>query len=291
MILANTLSLAAAASLVAAHGYVHKSRLETNTFQAGMSTKASRFLIPFLLRLICLFLPLNLDPYTTPQPLRVVRGTKLDSGFIADPTSTDITCSIGADNGNRCCWCNCPDALEHMALGSLRSCPQLHGEMLWGLLFIQRRYGKPWFKIQQDSYVNGVWASDTLAKSNFTYTVKIPSKIAPGNYLLRHENLACTARATLAVLNSTLFVCNLLVCSIPSLPGPHPPILLLDFCYKLLTHVPLIVTGGGSLNPSGLSFPGTYTATDPGIHFNVYLGDAANKAYVPPGGAVYPGLN
>jgi len=38
-------------------------------------------------------------------------------------------------------------------------------------------------KIQQDSYVNGVWASDTLAKSNFTYSVKIPSKIAPGAYV------------------------------------------------------------------------------------------------------------
>lgn len=29
------------------------------------------------------------------KPLRVVRGTKLDSGYIADPTSPDITCSIG----------------------------------------------------------------------------------------------------------------------------------------------------------------------------------------------------
>lgn len=29
------------------------------------------------------------------QPNRVVRATKPDSGFISDPKSTDITCSIG----------------------------------------------------------------------------------------------------------------------------------------------------------------------------------------------------
>ena len=55
----------------------------------------------------------------------------------------------------------------------------------------------------------------------------------------------------------------------------------------------LLVTGGGSLNPSGLSFPGAYSvrkalltlslhannvqANDPGIHFNPYQGEAANK--------------
>ena len=88
--------------------------------------------------------------------------------------------------------------------------------------------------------------------------------------------------------------------------------------------VQLTVTGGGSLAPSGLSFPGAYSAStlivsdrtqltqidqaeDPGIHFNPYQGDAANEvssvragksrsrtdtkqAYIPPGGDVYPGL-
>jgi hypothetical protein len=35
------------------------------------------------------------DGYTTPRPVRIVRATKADSGFISDPSSTDITCSIG----------------------------------------------------------------------------------------------------------------------------------------------------------------------------------------------------
>ncbi|KAF9461772.1 glycoside hydrolase family 61 protein [Collybia nuda] len=209
------------------------------------------------------------DPYTTPQPLRVVRGTKLDSGFISDVTSTDITCSIGnqklppgpisatvaAGATVQMLWNTWPlghfgPVLNYMAKCPTSDCSTFKGDT-----------GTPWFKIQQDSFVNGVWASDTLAKSNFTYTVKIPSKIAAGNYLLRHENLALHGASNVG-------------------GAQFYPV-----C------VQLTVTGGGSLNPSGLGFPGTYKATDPGILFNVYQGDAVNQAYVPPGGAVYPGLN
>jgi cellulase len=35
------------------------------------------------------------DGYTTPRPSRVVRATKPDSGYIADVTSKEITCSVG----------------------------------------------------------------------------------------------------------------------------------------------------------------------------------------------------
>jgi len=79
--------------------------------------------------------------------------------------------------------------------------------------------------------------------------------------------------------------------------------------HLLYNHDISVVTGGGSLAPSGLSFPGAYTvslplslfgtwkltsmakATDPGILFSPYQGDAANAAYKAPGGSVYPGLN
>jgi len=121
--------------------------------------------------------------------------------------------------------------------------------------------GTPWFKIQQNTY-NGVeWPSDTLAKGGFKYTVKIPSKISPGNYILRHENLALHGATNVG-------------------GAQFYPV-----CIQLS------VTGSGTLNPSGLGFPGAYKSNDPGILFNVYQGDAANRAYVPPGGAVYPGLN
>ncbi|KAF4579707.1 Esterase/lipase/thioesterase [Pleurotus pulmonarius] len=207
------------------------------------------------------------DPYTTPQPLRVVRATKPDSGFISDPTSGDITCSIGnsflppgpitatvaAGGTVQMLWNTWPIGHYGPVLNYMAKCP---GDCsVW-----KGDTGTPWFKTQQDVYSNGVWASDVLAQSNFTYTVKIPSNITPGNYLLRHENLALHGGANLG-------------------GAQFYPV-----C------VQLTVTGGGSLNPSGLGFPGAYSATDPGIHFNPYQGEAANQAYVPPGGPVYPGL-
>ncbi|KAF9558633.1 endoglucanase-4 [Agrocybe pediades] len=239
---------AAFISQVAAHGYVPLLRINGKDIPGWDISK---------------------DPYTTPQPLRVVRGTKLDSGFISDVTSTDITCSIGnqklppgpiqatvaAGGTVQVLWNTWPlghfgPVLNYMAKCPTDNCSTFKGDT-----------GSPWFKIQQDAFVNGVWASDTLARSNFTYNVHIPSKIAPGSYLLRHENLALHAAS--------------------SQGGAQ----FYPVCIQLT------VTGGGSLNPSGLSFPGTYKATDPGILFNVYQGDAVNAAYVPPGGPVYPGLN
>ncbi|KAF5325474.1 hypothetical protein D9619_010062 [Psilocybe cf. subviscida] len=212
------------------------------------------------------------------DPLRVVRPTKPDSGFISDPTSKDITCSIGnsklppgpitatvaAGSNVTVQWNTWPIGHYGPVLNYMAKCPS-SGCSTW-----KADTGSPWFKtlthspptqIQQDVYKNSEWASDTLAKSGFKYDVKIPKKIASGDYLLRHENLALHGASNLG-------------------GAQFYPV-----CIQLT------VTNGGSLNPSGLGFPGSYTATDPGILFNPYQGEAANKAYVPPGGAVYAGLN
>ncbi|KAK0194632.1 glycoside hydrolase [Armillaria mellea] len=248
MILSVFLLAAATATGVSAHGYVPLLKIG-NTYIPGWD--------------------ISKDPYTTPQPLRAVRGTKLDSGYIADVTSNDITCSIGnsalppgpistnvtAGQVLRVMWNTWPlghygPVLNYMAKCDTDNCSTFKGDT-----------GSPWFKIQQSVFKNGGWASDTLAKNNYTYDVTIPKNIESGSYLLRHENLALHGGA--------------------SLGGAQ----FYPVCIQLT------VSGGGSLAPSGLSFPGTYTATDPGILFNVYLGDASNEAYVPPGGDIYPGLN
>uniref|UniRef100_A0A8H7XT24 lytic cellulose monooxygenase (C4-dehydrogenating) n=1 Tax=Psilocybe cubensis TaxID=181762 RepID=A0A8H7XT24_PSICU len=209
------------------------------------------------------------DPYTTPQPLRVVRGTKLDSGFITNVTSRDITCSIGnqklppgpiqanisAGGTVQVLWNTWPlghygPVLNYMAKCPTNDCSTFKGDT-----------GSPWFKIQQDVYSNGIWASDILAKNNYTYSVRIPNNISSGSYLLRHENLALHAAS--------------------SQGGPQ----FYPVCIQLT------VTDGRSLNPSGLNFPGAYKATDPGILFNVYRRDAANQESIcSPGGPVYAGL-
>lgn len=43
--------------------------------------------------------------------------------------------------------------------------------------------GSPWFKIQQDTFEGGVWASDVLANNNATYDVIIPKNIQAGSYV------------------------------------------------------------------------------------------------------------
>lgn len=57
------------------------------------------------------------------------------------------------------------------------------------------------FKIDQgglvsDSAVPGTWASDQLIANNNSWTVKIPTSIAPGNYVLRHEIIALHSAGT-----------------------------------------------------------------------------------------------
>lgn len=47
------------------------------------------------------------------------------------------------------------------------------------------------------------------------------------------------------------------------------------------------MSGGGSANPEGVSFPGAYSANDPGILVDIWGNDF--KEYDIPGPAVYSG--
>ncbi|EPS36316.1 hypothetical protein H072_10176 [Dactylellina haptotyla CBS 200.50] len=102
--------------------------------------------------------------------------------------------------------------------------------------------GNVWFKIYQDAPTydsNGTphWA--TLGATSVS--VKIPSCIPAGDYLLRVEFIAVHGSST---LGGAQFYIS---------------------CAQVK------VTGGGSKNPTGLvSFPGAYSATDPGILYNLY---------------------
>lgn len=86
--------------------------------------------------------------------------------------------------------------------------------------------------------------------------VKIPSNLAAGDYLLRAEAIALHAAGSLG--GAQLYMT----------------------CYQLT------VTGGGSVVPSGVLFPGAYKATDPGIEINIYQN---LNSYVAPGPAVIAG--
>ncbi|KAJ5481629.1 hypothetical protein N7475_000441 [Penicillium sp. IBT 31633x] len=119
------------------------------------------------------------------------------------------------------------------------------------------------FKIDEAGLIDGsntpgTWASDKLIAANNSYTVTIPSAIASGNYVLRHEIIALhSAGETNGAQN-------------------YPQCLNLK------------VTGGGSDSPSGTFATELYTATDPGILVSIY--NNLDK-YEIPGPALYTGAS
>ncbi|XXG94299.1 hypothetical protein Hte_000553 [Hypoxylon texense] len=116
-----------------------------------------------------------------------------------------------------------------------------------------------WFKIFELGYDSATktWGNDLLNKNCGKQDVTIPSDIAPGDYLLRAETIALH---TASQAGGAQFYMT---------------------CYQLT------VTGGGSANPTGVKFPGAYSASDPGIKVDIW-GNGFSE-YTIPGPAVYSG--
>ncbi|KAI9815770.1 MAG: hypothetical protein M1827_002166 [Pycnora praestabilis] len=107
-----------------------------------------------------------------------------------------------------------------------------------------------------DSTLPGTWASDQLIANNNSWTVTIPSTIAPGNYVLRHEIIALhSAEDANGAQN-------------------YPQ------CINLQ------VTGNGTDDPAGTLGEALYSSTDPGILVNIYQ---TLSSYIVPGPALYSG--
>jgi hypothetical protein len=99
--------------------------------------------------------------------------------------------------------------------------------------------------------------ANTMTIDKGTVSVTIPKNLPSGDYLLRVEHIALHSAST---VGGAQFYIS---------------------CAQVS------VTGGGSGTPSPLvSFPGAYSATDPGIKVNIYSG---STSYTPPGPAVWTG--
>ncbi|KAF2856826.1 lytic polysaccharide monooxygenase [Plenodomus tracheiphilus IPT5] len=117
--------------------------------------------------------------------------------------------------------------------------------------------GNVWFKIyaEQATIANGQLSWGSLNKG--TVSVTIPKNTPSGDYLLRVEHIALHQASN---AGGAQFYIS---------------------CAQIK------VTGGGSGSPGPLvSFPGVYSANDPGIKVNIYSGV---KSYTPPGPAVWSG--
>lgn len=119
-----------------------------------------------------------------------------------------------------------------------------------------------WFKIDavgliDNSLASGKWATDVLIANNMSWTVGIPPTLAAGNYVLRHEIIALHAAGQANGAQD------------------YPQ------C------VNLAITGTGTDKPAGVSATTFYTATDPGILYDLYSNPL--NSYTIPGPALYKG--
>ncbi|EFQ31130.1 glycosyl hydrolase family 61 [Colletotrichum graminicola] len=98
------------------------------------------------------------------------------------------------------------------------------------------------------------WAATKLIKNNNTWTSTIPSDLAAGNYVLRHEIIAMHAAGT------------------PNGAQNYPQCVNVE------------ITGSGTANPEGTLGTELYKATDSGIQFNPYT---TISEYTIPGPALF----
>ncbi|KAF8606701.1 hypothetical protein BDV93DRAFT_553183 [Ceratobasidium sp. AG-I] len=112
-----------------------------------------------------------------------------------------------------------------------------------------------WFKVAHTGLVStDYWGTDVMNANCGKVTFTIPSDIAPGQYLIRAEVIALHVAGS---VGGAQFYIS---------------------CYQIN------VTGTGKATPPTVKFPGAYSATDPGILFDLYGG---YTSYTIPGPAVY----
>ncbi|KAF6744850.1 glycoside hydrolase family 61 protein [Ephemerocybe angulata] len=244
------LTALALAAGVAAHGYVQEITLGSTLYTG--------------------YLPYN-DVYVTPTPERLIRKIP-GNGPIEDLTLIDLQCNgwseggyvgsapaplvgtIAAGETVTFNWTAWPDSHKGPILTYLARAPDGVDIRKW-----EPGTDAVWFKIDHAGKdKDEKWAADEFLT---TYSVKIPPKLKPGQYIIRHEILA---------LHSAY---------------AYPGIQSYPSCAQVQ------VTGNGSAFPASfVSFPGEYTPETPGVIFNIYNGWQP-PPYPIPGPEVWTGGN
>lgn len=115
-----------------------------------------------------------------------------------------------------------------------------------------------WVKIDEGGLdvASQTWATADMDANNYTWSVTVPSTLASGNYVFRHEIIALHGAESL------------------------------DGAQNYPQCVNIQVTGGGSASPAGTLGTALYSETDPGIYFNPYT---TVSNYTIPGPALMDG--
>ncbi|KAG9054944.1 hypothetical protein FS842_003721 [Serendipita sp. 407] len=183
------------------------------------------------------------------------------NGPISNVTSTDIRCNLGAATTTG----TLTVAAGSTATFSVYTSIGHPGPLLWymakapsGTVNGWDGSGNVWFKIGQTGATFSGGAMSWPSSGLTSVSIKIPSSLPSGEYLLRVEHIALHGAG--------------------SVGGSQ----------HYISCAQLKVTGGGNGNPSPLvSFPGAYSPQDPGILINIYW--PVPTSYTPPGPSVWQG--
>ncbi|RHZ57758.1 hypothetical protein CDV55_101979 [Aspergillus turcosus] len=240
--------LLSSAALVAGHGYVTGAVVDGTYYTGYLVTQY---------------------PYMSSPPESIAWSeTATDLGFVdgSGYSSGDIICHKSAKNGALSAeikaggkvefqWTEWPESHHGPVITYMANCN--------GDCASVDKTSLEFFKIDEsglisDSNVPGTWASDNLISNNNTWTVTVPSSIAAGNYVMRHEIIALHSAGNK------------------------------DGAQNYPQCINLKVTGGGSDKPSGTLGTALYKDTDPGILVNIYQ---SLSSYDIPGPALYNGAS
>ncbi|EPS44424.1 hypothetical protein H072_1624 [Dactylellina haptotyla CBS 200.50] len=198
---------------------------------------------------------------------------------VTDPSLTNIRCNVGGTSGiSSKCSVKAGDTVTiemHQQIGDRGCTAEGIGGAHWGpvLAYMSKVDDAStsdgsggWFKIYQDTwskYPTGDGSADWWGTKDLNFccgklSFGIPTNIPSGDYLLRAEAIALHAAQALAPNGAQFYMS----------------------CYQLT------VTGGTGSVPPTVSFPGAYSAGDPGIHINIYQ---SLSTYVAPGPTVMAG--
>lgn len=240
--------LLSSASMVAAHGYVSGAVVD-GTYHKGFIVDTYNYMTD---------VPENIGWAEDATDLGFVDGSGYAGNDIIchkDATPGAISADVKAGGKVELQWTDWPESHHGPVITYLANCN--------GDCSSVDKTALEFFKIDEaglidDSNVPGTWASDNLISANNSWTVTIPSSIASGNYVLRHEIIALhSAGESNGAQN-------------------YPQCLNLK------------VTGGGSDSPSGTKGTALYKNTDAGILVNIYT---SMDSYEIPGPALYSGAS
>lgn len=215
------------ASYVSAHGFVHQFTVNGNTF-SGARPSGQRSNTPSAIRQI-----------TDPSPIYGANNPDVNCGTGGGFLASEVA-EVKAGDVLEFDWRGADLSKWPHNVGPIITYLADCGDSCVGFDSTKAR----WFKIEQQGYKsNGnEWVQQDLFEAK-TVGVKIPSSIAPGNYLMRHEIIALHIAQTRRMA---------------------------EF-YASCAQLSITGSGTGKPSPNELvSIPGVYSDDDEGIHVNVF---------------------